>query len=244
VGNIPRTLLMLPTWTYAKTDDSIYVNLFTPITTTINKVAGTDVELTQVTNYPWDGKVAIAVNPKASKQFAMRIRVPDRGVSVLYRSTPEANGISTIKVNGSAVTPKVEKGYAVIDRTWKAGDRIELELPMKVQKVKADERIAANVGKVAFRYGPLMYTIEKDDGQDIDQAVAKTLVPTTEWRGDLLGGVTVLKGTFANGAPLVAIPYYARYNRESAKVPPPPRPAQGERPAPRPPVSRVWITEA
>jgi hypothetical protein len=244
VGNIPRTLLMLPTWSYAKTPDSIYVNMFIPTTALVKDVAGTDIELTQVTNYPWDGKVAITVNPRASKQFAIRIRVPNRDVSKLYQGTPEVDGFSSIKVNGAVVTPQVEKGYAVITRAWKAGDKIELELPMKVQRIKADERIAANVGKVAFRYGPLLYTIEKDDGQDIDQPIAKNATLTPEWRADLLGGVTVLKGTFANGSPLTAIPYFVRYNRESAKEPPPPRPAQGERPAPRPPVSRVWITEA
>ena len=237
VGNIPRTLLMLPTWSYAKSPDSIYVNLFIPTTATIEKVAGTDVELTQVTNYPWDGKVSIAVNPKASKQFSMRIRMPDRDVSTLYQCAPESNGIASLKVNGAAVEPKVENGYAVITRSWKAGDRIELELPMTVQRVKADARVAANVGRVALRYGPLVYTIEKDD-QDITQAVLAPSAPlTTEWKPDLLRGVTVIKGAFTNGAPMTAIPYWTRCNRESAKEPQPPRPA------PRPPASTVWIRE-
>ena len=39
---------------------------------------------------------------------------------------------------------------------------------------------------------------------------------STEWRGDLLGGVTVIKGTWADGSPLTAIPYYARNNRTVA----------------------------
>ncbi len=56
-------------------------------------------------------------------------------------------------------------------RDWKAGDRIELVLPMKVQRVRASERIAADRGRVALRYGPLVYNIEKVD-QDIDKALA------------------------------------------------------------------------
>ncbi|NJD66766.1 MAG: hypothetical protein FIB00_16250 [Chloroflexi bacterium] len=243
VGNIPRTLLMLPTWSYAKSPDSIYVNLFIPTTTVVEKVAGTDVELTQVTNYPWDGKVAISVNPKASKQFSMRIRVPNRAASKLYQCTPDANGIAAISVNGAAVPPKLENGYAVITRAWKKGDRIELELPVQAQRVKADARVAANVGRVALRYGPLLYTIEKDD-QDITNAVLPpNAVLTTEWKPDLLRGVVVIKATFANGNAMTAIPYYTRYNRESAKEPPPAPPAQGQRPAPRPPASTVWIRE-
>jgi len=41
--------------------------------------------------------------------------------------------------------------------------------------------------------------------------------------GDLLGGVMVIKGKFADGSPMIAIPNYARMNREPA---PPPRPAE------------------
>ena len=115
---------------------------------------------------------------------------------------------------------------------------------MTVQRVKADARVAANVGRVALRFGPLMYTIEKDD-QDITNAVLPpNAALTAEFKPDLLRGVTVIKGTFANGATMTAIPYYARYNRESAKEPPPAPPAQGQpRPAPRPPASTVWIRE-
>jgi hypothetical protein len=77
---------------------------------------------------------------------------------------------------------------------------------------------------------------------------------TPEWRADLPGGVMTIKGTFADGSPMLAIPYYARMNREPAPPPrpavaatPAPAPAAPGTPAPRPPqppvVSRVWITE-
>ena len=84
VGNIPRTLLMMPTWIYAKSADGVYVNLFVGSTITVENVAGTDVEMVQATDYPWSGKVAITVNPKTSKNFSLRIRVPNRDVSTLY----------------------------------------------------------------------------------------------------------------------------------------------------------------
>ncbi len=67
-------------------------------------------------------------------------------------------------------------GYAAIARTWKAGDRIELELPMAVQRVHASEKIAATAGKVALRYGPLVYNIEQVD-QDISGALASIGAP-------------------------------------------------------------------
>jgi DUF1680 family protein len=247
VGNIARTLLMFPTWTYAKSADGVYVNMFVGSTITLEGAAGTDVEMVQSTNYPWSGKVSIQVNPKVAKNFSVRIRVPERNQSSLYTASPAVSGLTSLAVNGKAVKPVIEKGYAVITRNWKAGDKIDLELPMQVQRVKASEKIAADQGKVALRYGPLMYNIEKVD-QDISKPLAANSTFTTEWRGDLLGGVMVIKGKFADGSDLLAIPNYARTNRDPAPPPPPPPPTAtataAPGPRPRLPVtSSVWINE-
>jgi hypothetical protein len=121
---------------------------------------------------------------------------------------------------------------------------------MRVQRVKADERLIADRGKVALKYGPLLYNIEQVDNGDIG---SKSLSPdaplTTEWRGDLLGGVMTIKGKFADGSPLRAVPNFARMNRGPAPPPPPPpvADAQTGRPVRRPDppsVSSVWIKEA
>src|SRR5579863_5312930 len=53
VGNIARTLLMFPTWTYAKSAQGVYVNMFVGSTMTLENAGGTDVEMVQSTNYPW-----------------------------------------------------------------------------------------------------------------------------------------------------------------------------------------------
>jgi len=212
VGNIPRTLLMIPTWTYVKDKDGIYVNLFIGSTINVERVAGTDVQMVQKTDYPWSGKVAITVNPKQTKKFSVYVRVPDRKTSELYSSTPEVKGLKSFSVNGKATKPKIENGYAVVTRDWKAGDTIELELPMAVQRIKSDEKIATNKGLTALRYGPLIYNIERADQPDINGAISSKPL-TTEWRGDLLEGVTVIKGFWADGSPLTAIPNYARNNR-------------------------------
>lgn len=217
VGNIPRTLLQLPTWMYAKSADSIHVNLFVGSTVSVGKVAGTDVQLVQATDYPWSGKVSITVNPASEKSFAVKIRIPQRSVSELYTSTPDSDGIESLAVNGTAVTPAIEKGYAVLSRTWKAGDKIELVLPMRVQRVKASDKIAANVGRVALRYGPLVYNIESVD-QDVELALAPDAALTAEWKSDLLGGVMAIHGKFANGTALTAIPNYARLNRGGRSI--------------------------
>ncbi|TDH26548.1 hypothetical protein EXU57_10685 [Segetibacter sp. 3557_3] len=214
VGNIPRTLLMVPTWTYVTGNDGLYVNMFVGSTIKVEKVpgTGTEVEMVQKTDYPWNGNVAITVNPAVSKEFTVYVRVPNRTTSELYKPIPAVNGLKSMTVNGKVVTPTIKNGYAAIRRTWKKGDKIEVVLPMEVQKVKADERIEADRGRVALRYGPLVYNVEKADNANIDQPIGKTPL-TTEWRGDLLNGVMVIKGTWADGTPLLAIPNYARLNR-------------------------------
>src|SRR5204863_9155821 len=172
--------------------------------------------------------------PSSRKSFSVRIRVPDRNVSRLYSSTPDANGLTSIAVNGSAVKPVIEKGYAVIARNWRTGDRIDFVVPMNVQRIRASEEIGADKNKVALRYGPLVYNIEKTD-QDITQPLAPEANLTPEWRPDLLGGVVVIKGTFANGAPLMAIPNFSRMNREVPQIDALPT---------RIPTSIVWIRES
>jgi DUF1680 family protein len=134
-------------------------------------------------------------------------------VSTLYTSTPAADGIESVLVNGSPVETKLENGYAVIRRAWKPGDTIELDLPMTPQRVKCIDRVEANRGRVALRFGPLVYNIESADGNKMDGVLKPDAPLTTEWRPDLLGGVVVIKGEFADGSPMVAIPNFARNNR-------------------------------
>ena len=195
---------MLPTWTYASSADGIYVNLFIGSTVTVEDVAGTNIQMIQKTDYPWSGDVSITVNPQEHKTFSVRIRVPNHSVSELYAGAPQSDGIASISVNGSAITPPVEKGYAVITRQWKAGDKIDLKLPMKIQRIKASDKIEATMGRVALRYGPLIYSAERVD-QDIDNVLSPESALTAEWKGDLLDGVMVIKGTWTDGSELTAI---------------------------------------
>ena len=212
VGNIPRVLLLLPTWAYVADAHSVYVNLFLGSTVTVPDVAGTDVQMVQDTDYPWSGNVTITVNPERSRRFNVNIRVPNREVSDLYTNWPKANGITSITVNGELVLPAVENGYAVISRRWRAGDKIDVVLPMKIQRIKASDKIEATRGQVALRYGPLIYSAEAVD-QDITKVLSPDAPLTLEWRPDLLEGVMVITGKWSDGSDFLAIPNYARSNR-------------------------------
>lgn len=216
VGNIPRTLLRLPTWMYATGTNGIWVNLYGGSAVTMN-VAGGSVQMEQSTDYPWKGTVAITVNPAAARRFTIRLRIPNRQTSALYASSPRVNGLEALTVNGRATTPAIEHGYAVLTREWHAGDKIDLTLPLPVQRVKTSDLVSATKGRVALRRGPLIYNFESVD-QNLDGVLRPEAPLSAEWRGDLLGGVMAIKGTFADGKPLLAIPNYARLNRGGRSI--------------------------
>ena len=212
VGNIPRTLLELPIWMYSTGKDSLYVNMYGGSKVNVD-VGGTKVEIEQKTDYPWKGHVTIVLHPGEPKRFAVRVRIPEHDGSILYRCGPVMGGLKTLSVDGRALEYLGVNGYAsATRRIWRDGDRIELDLTLAPQWIKADERVTADRGRVALRYGPLIYCIESAD-QNVDSVLPPNAPLTTEWRPDLLDGVMVIKGKFADGKPMLAIPYYARANR-------------------------------
>jgi hypothetical protein len=211
VGNIPRTLLMLPTWMYATAGHDLYVNLF--IGSTVNVQAGPNsLQIQQITDYPRSGHVELVLTPSSPADFSVYIRVPQRGVSELYQYLPAVQGVNSISLNGQPITPTIENGYIRIQRTWRPGDRVSLDLPMVVQRIHADMRVQADRGKVALRYGPLVYTFEAAD-QPLDHALAADAKLTAQWEANELRGITTIRGQFSDGSPLLAIPYYSRNNR-------------------------------
>jgi DUF1680 family protein len=208
---------MLPTWMYATAPRGLWVNLFAGSTVTVTNVAGTSVRLVQTTDYPWNGKVTLALDPAVPRTFTLHLRVPNRQTSALYTGEPAVQGLISLALNGAPVPVRLERGYAVISRRWQAGDRLEFEIPLPVQRVRASSQVAADAGRVALRVGPLVYNFESVD-QNLDAVLSPASPLATEWQGDLLGGVMVVKGRFADGSPLLAVPNYARLNRGGRSV--------------------------
>jgi uncharacterized protein len=241
VGNLARTLLMIPTWAYVKSNDGLYVNMFVGSRVHVGEVAGTNVEIVQKTEYPWHGTISITVNPEEAKTFSIYVRIPDRTTSKLYRDSPPVRGVKRFAINGQEQTPIIRKGYAVVTREWKAGDRIDLELPMEPQRVVADSRIEADQGMVALKYGPLIYNVETADNGKVKRKLGNAPL-RAEWRPNLLGGVMVISGEWEDGSPMAAVPNFARMNRV-----PPPREYPGDAESDLPPgsippiASKVWI---
>jgi hypothetical protein len=200
--NICRFIPSVPGYTYATRDDALYVNLFVEGATKV-ALAGGEVRVEQTTRYPWEGHVEITIQPQAAPQkFAVHVRVPGwaRGEvfpSDLYRYLDKSEDKPTLAVNGEAVEIVPQHGYAVIDREWKSGDKITLDLPMPVRRVVANELVEADRGRVAIVRGPIVYCVEWPDVAD--GKVLSLILPddaslATEFRNDLLGGVQIVTG--------------------------------------------------
>ncbi len=220
--NVARFLPEIAGCIYATEARTIYVNLFVGSEATINLPDG-KVRLKQTTGYPYLGQVELTVHPEPATTFAMRVRIPGwaRGEvlpSDLYRYADYAATSYTVKVNGEAVSPAVDKGYAVIEREWHSGDRVELTLNMPVRRVQANAALKDDAGCVALERGPLVYCVEGIDNTgdlarlQIDEASPLEVVPVP----DLLGGTTVLRGEEICDGERVhfqAVPYHLWNNR-------------------------------
>jgi hypothetical protein len=232
-GNITRFMASVPGYVYAVKGDTLYVNLFAAGTADVTLGTGRKVKVVQETRYPWDGAVKMTVTPANAGTFALNVRIPGwaRDLPVptdLYRFADKGTSATTIKVNGRPVDMTLDKGYVGISRAWRAGDVVELTLPMDVRRVVAHPNVEADRDRVALQRGPIVYAAEWPDNPD--GKVRNIVMPdanqlTTEFRPDLLNGVQVIKGRAfglskdADGSvkkqeqPFMAIPYATWANR-------------------------------
>jgi DUF1680 family protein len=201
-------------------------------------VAGKPVIIEQQNQYPWSGDLAFNVSPKSALSFNLLVRIPgwarnEAIPSDLYRFAAMDGNKPVIKVNGQLIDYDMEKGYAVIARGWKKGDRVEVSLPMAVRRVVANEKVKDDIGKMALQRGPIMYCAEWPDNNGL---ASNIIVPanttfTARYEPGLLNGVEVLTAEVpvvsidANGQnistarrTMTAIPYYAWANRGKGEM--------------------------
>ena len=233
--NLTRITPQVGGFAYARDKGRVYVNLYAAGEASIKMDYGTTVKLRQTTNYPWDGRVRLTVDPQRATEFTLCLRIPGwaQGKPVpsdLYRFAEAKVPPVTLKVNGRSVdaTPQ-DDGYVHLKRRWsisdgplhQGGDTVELNLPMPVHRVYAHEKVEDNRGKVALMRGPIVYCLEATDHGEAD--LFKLSLPrdaklSAEHRPDLLGGVTLIRATGRDDqqrdVDLTAVPYYSWQNRE------------------------------
>lgn len=187
--SVARTTAQLRNWMYTTSNDGLWVHLYGGNELSTALADGSSVKLSQQTDYPWDGKVKLTVKEAGEKPFALYLRIP------------EWTENASLKVNGQAPPDALKPGsYAKIRRQWKAGDVIQLDLPMPIRLMEASPKVRKLRGKVAVMRGPLVYCLElptSDDGGRVWKDgvfLPENIELIPEHRRGFLGGVTVLKG--------------------------------------------------
>jgi DUF1680 family protein len=230
-SNICRFIPSLPGYVYAVNNSDVYVNLFLDNKACL-QVNGKDVELSQTTDYPWSGDIALEVKKNSAGRFALKIRIPGwvRNQPVpsnLYAYSDSLQLQYSVSVNGRQVESDLKSGYFTVERNWKRGDRVSVHFDMAARTVVANAAVAADKGRVAVERGPIVYCAEGvDNAFDMRTAVINQYPEFVETASpDMLRGIVRLQTDaqtltrtsdgrlIATDVKLNLIPYYAWCHR-------------------------------
>lgn len=222
--NISRLIASLGQYIHTFSDNEIFTHLYMSNRAKF-QISGTQLELTQMTKYPWDGLVTTTIRTDTAVQCTLGFRIPD------WCKKAE------VRVNGIPLISEPVKGYVLVDQVWNDGDRVELVLKMDVQKVYAHPKVRYNGGKVALQRGPVVYCFEQEDNGEILSrlAVRREGAVSARLEPDLLNGVVSLSvdgvrlvsegdSLYSTEPPVLkdirlkAVPYFAWCNRTPGEM--------------------------
>lgn len=232
--NVARTLLSLAAHVCGTSAEGIWLQLYTPAEIATTLPDGTGVALEMRTEYPWDGTVELTLTSDTDAAVFLRV--------------PHWCEDAAVTVNGEPQRLDATPGsYLELRRSWRAGDRIELTLPMPARLLQSHPYLLDNTDRVAIVRGPIVYCLEQTDnpGADLrDVAIQPIAEPQLTHDRDLLDGVTVIRwpavateldegwrdtlyrpfvqqhrptSTTATGS-ATAVPYYAWANRDAGQM--------------------------
>jgi uncharacterized protein len=211
---VARTFASLAGYVATADDRGVQLHQLVPCTMRTGPVA-----LRVETGCPWSGEVVVRIEATGDEPWRLAVRVPAwAGEAVL--------------VDRGHRRP-VGSGYAAVDATWRVGDEVRLELPMRPRWTHPDPRVDAVRGCVAVERGPIVYCLESTD-QEAGVSLAEVFADASDGLADegtddaLDGAIVVGSGgrRFDGGAAqLTFIPYHAWGNRGLSTM-------------------RVWVPEA
>jgi DUF1680 family protein len=226
--NVVRVIPSIPGYIYAVEDNSVFVNLYMSNEADL-KLGEANIKLRQETDYPWDGNVKVTIESDIPAETEILFRIPGwlRNEVLpgdLYSYADHESLSFTIIVNGEEISPAVENGYLIIrEQSWSKGDQIELVFDMEVRKVVSNEKVEANLDKMAFERGPIVFCAEEVDNPSgvADLSLARDGAFKFGYDSKLLGGLGVITGkSSANNKEVSfkAIPYYAWAHRDMGEM--------------------------
>ena len=226
--NLVRLLPSLSGYIYAIRQNAVFVNLYVAGTAEV-KLAGADARLEQRTDYPWSGDIQLDVTVSEAATFDLKLRIPAfaQGQPLagdLYRYLDAAGDSPSLRVDGNEAPLELDAGYATVSRRWSGKTRIELRLPLTIQRVIANDAVAELKDKVALERGPLVYALESADNDSpvLDLSLPDSSQLKAEHQPKLLGGLTTIRGHAqeqdGGAVEFSAIPYYAWGHRGDGQM--------------------------
>ena len=227
-SNLARLIPQISGMVYSTTDDNIYCSFYVGTSADV-ALKGGKVKLQQKTDYPFDGKISIAVEPNdKSEKFTLWVRIPswlnDRfvpGELYSYADGKQVNYVLT--VNGEQVESEAVKGFVPISRKWRKGDVVELDLPMSVRYSKAIEKVEADRNRICVTRGPVVFCAEEvDNNHDVITAFIADAnmgkVSVNYFTSGVMAGVPYIEQQCnsldsSQLQTLKMVPYYAWNNR-------------------------------
>ncbi|MDR0704833.1 MAG: glycoside hydrolase family 127 protein [Planctomycetaceae bacterium] len=179
--NLMRFLASLGGYIYAvkngtenidkKISDTLFVGLYIGNQADVD-IAGQTVHLRLKSDFPNCGNVRLSIHPKNPATWKLALRIPGWAAgkpvpSDLYAYSDTKNiAKPIIQINNETVSYEPENGFAVIERQWKDGDLVTIQMEMPLNRVICNELVVANRGRVAFERGPLVYCFESIDNDN------------------------------------------------------------------------------
>ncbi|MBU2945854.1 glycoside hydrolase family 127 protein [Zobellia uliginosa] len=185
--NLVRTIATVSEWAYSLAENGVTVNLYGANNLDTQLKDGSPIKVAQETEYPWQGKVKLIVEECKEDAFSISLRIPKWAKN------------SKLTLNGEEISNTLKPGsFTLIERNWKKGDTLVLNMPMEVDFIEGHPRIEEVRNQIAIKRGPIVYCIESPDLPentdilDIYFNGNKKLEP--KYKPDFLAGVTVLEG--------------------------------------------------
>lgn len=231
--NLVRMIAEVNGYAYSLAADALWVHLYGSNQLTTTTQSGERLQLTQRSNYPWDGKITLTVDQPATDIPTLMVRIPGW-----------VNGV-TVAINGESFTGAVVSGtYCRIERVWQAGDVVELALPMPVRLLQSHPLVEETRNQVAVMRGPVVYCLESCDLPEGVRPIDVGLTRESEFAvaivdAGALAGIAQLAGAgviregesvwaehlyrevqpaVTKTIPLKLVPYYAWDNRGKSEM--------------------------
>jgi DUF1680 family protein len=231
--NVARLLAALSGYFYTVGEDRVGIHLYAGSQANLTLPGGDAFAFDVATDFPWDGQINLTIGQAPARPIRLHLRTPWWAESASFAVNGQSEG-----------GWEMDGDYIVIEREWKPGDVVTLDLEMTIQRVEAHPHVLGNRGRIALQRGPLVYCIEQADHPTADVwdvALPDDAEITAEFLPDLLGGVTVLRAEGLASDPtewdgalyapylrhsamethlveMVAVPYFAWANREAGPM--------------------------